>query len=118
MVRLLSVMRFETFDRRGDINDGRVAWRRSMGAVCFVDKPLHAASPSFAPDCFCATPPLVLVSSCDGLDMRPPDSAVHGAVITHSHSQVSSGILVADDARPRELDEAPWIAERDDFRLW
>jgi len=37
MVRLLSVMRCETFDRRGDINDGRAAWRRSMGAVCFVD---------------------------------------------------------------------------------
>ena len=51
-----------------------------MGAVCFVDKPLPAASPSFAPDCFCATPPLVLVSSCDGLDMRPPDSEVHGVV--------------------------------------
>jgi hypothetical protein len=37
MVRLLSVMRCETFDRRGDINDGRAAWRRSTGAVCFVD---------------------------------------------------------------------------------
>ena len=47
--------------------DGRSLLRR---------QPLHAASPSFAPDCFCATPPLVSVSSCDGLDMRPPDSAV------------------------------------------
>src|SRR6202048_4851644 len=47
--------------------DGRSLLRR---------QPLHAASPSFAPDCFCATPPLISVSSCDGLDMRPPDSAV------------------------------------------
>jgi hypothetical protein len=31
---------------------------------------------------------------------------------TRSHSQVSSGILVADDATLRELDEALRIAER------
>jgi hypothetical protein len=49
--------------------DGRSLLRR---------QPLHAASPSFAPDCFCATAPLISVSSCDGLDMRPPDSAVRG----------------------------------------
>src|ERR1700754_3887144 len=37
MVRLLSVMRCETFDQRGDINDARAAWRRSTTAVRFVD---------------------------------------------------------------------------------
>jgi len=33
----VAVVDEETFDRRGNINDGRAAWRRSTGAVCFVD---------------------------------------------------------------------------------
>jgi hypothetical protein len=45
-------MRCETFDRRGDINPGRAAWRRSTGAVCFVDRRYTLLRHHLWPVCF------------------------------------------------------------------